>query len=218
MLSQAKPIRRSKSRNTPAAESPRVIAEMTYAQFLQLPADVHAEWVDGKVIEMPAVTDEHSALQAFFMKVVGVYVDAHHLGEVRAEPFQMKPAADLPGRSPDLLFVARRNLSRLKKLYLDGPADLVVEILSPGTVSVDRGDKYAEYERGGVREYWLVDPMRKQLDAYLRRRDGLYQRIVPDERDVVRSSVIKGMWIDANWLWRKPLPSSMQVLKAWGLA
>jgi Uma2 family endonuclease len=222
MLSQTKPIRRAARRSRPApvkdVRPPRIIGEMSYDQFLQLDEDVFAEWVDGKVIEMAAVTDEHSALQIFCVKVVGTFVDAHELGEVRSEPFQMKTGPDLPGRSPDLIFVARKNLPRLKRLYLDGPADLVIEVISPGTVDVDRGAKYSEYEKGGVREYWLIDPLRKQADFYLRGRDGLYQRVSVGADGIYRSTVLKGLWLKLDWLWRKPLPSSMQVLKEWKLA
>jgi Uma2 family endonuclease len=219
MLSQAKPVRKTaRGRSSTSANgSSRVVGEMTYEQFLRLDESIHAEWVDGKVIEMPAVTDEHSALQAFFMKVIGVFVDAHQLGEIRGEPFQMKMNELSPGRSPDVLFVAKRNLSRLKKMFLHGPADLVIEIVSTGTLAVDRGPKYSEYEAGGVREYWIVDPIRKQADFYARGRDGLYRRLALDEDGIVWSVVLKGLWLKTEWLWKKPLPSAMSVLREWKL-
>jgi Uma2 family endonuclease len=221
LLSQTKPVRGGGRRRRPADPSPsaepRVLGEMTYEQFLQLDGDVHAEWVDGKVIEMAPVTDEHSALQMFFVKIIGAFVDAHELGELRAEPFQMKTGPDMPGRAPDLMFIAKRNLSRLKKHYLAGPADLVIEIISPGTMHVDRGAKYGEYEQGGVKEYWLIDPLRKQADFYLRGRDGLYQRAAVESDCRYHSRVLKGLWLDVDWLWQKPLPSSVFVRKAWKL-
>lgn len=46
----------------------------------------------------------------------------------------------------------------MKETYLDGPADLVVGIVSPDSVGRDRGEKFYEYAQGGVPEYWLIDP------------------------------------------------------------
>ncbi|MDW8290080.1 MAG: Uma2 family endonuclease, partial [Armatimonadota bacterium] len=79
----------------------------------------------------------------------------------------MKTGADLPGRSPDILFVSQQNLHRLKPTYLDGPADLVVEIISPESEERDRTQKFSEYERGGVREYWLIDPEKRLAEFYV---------------------------------------------------
>lgn len=55
-------------------------------------------------------------------------------------------------------FVAEEHLDRLQEMHLEGPADLVVEIVSPESRLRDRGEKFAEYELAGVSEYWLLDP------------------------------------------------------------
>jgi hypothetical protein len=47
-------------------------------------------------------------------------VEAHGLGVVRPATFQMKTGADLPGREPDILFIAHDHLDRLKNTYVDG--------------------------------------------------------------------------------------------------
>ena len=88
------------------------------------------------------------------------------MGVVRFAPFQMKTGPNLPGREPDLLFIAQEHLDRLKGTYLEGPADLVVEIVSPDSGARDRGEKFYEYERGGVPEYWLLDYARRQAEFY----------------------------------------------------
>lgn len=165
---------------------------------------------------MAPVSDEHSGDQIFLVKIIGSFVDAYDLGELRGEPFQMKTGASLPGRSPDILFVAKKNVSRFKKNHLDGPADLVVEIISPGSQSVDRGEKYFEYEAGGVKEYWLIDPLRKQAEFYLRGRDGVYH-LAPIENGIFHSVVLKGLWLKVAWLWKKPRPSVLAVQKEWKL-
>ncbi|HEY2588426.1 MAG TPA: Uma2 family endonuclease, partial [Tepidisphaeraceae bacterium] len=165
--------------------------QTSYAEFLESDfGDAAVEWVNGEVVTMAPVSDEHSDLQIFLVKILGSFIDAHDLGKLRGEPFQMKTGPNLPGRSPDVLFVARRNLSRLKSNHLQGPADVVVEVISPGSQSIDRGDKYYEYEAGGVREYWLIDPTRKQAEFYLRGRDRHYH-LAPVEEGIFHSTVLK---------------------------
>lgn len=196
------------------AESRR---RMSYAQFLKHEfGDTAVESVNGEVVAIAEVTDEHSDIQIFLLTIVGAFVEGYDLGKLRIAAFQMKTGPNLPGRSPDILFVARRNLPRLKKTHLQGPADLVVEIISPGSQAVDRGDKYYEYEAGGVREYWLIDPKRKQAEFYVRGRDRHYH-LAPVEDGIFHSTVLKGFWLKVDWLWQNPRPSVLAVLKEWKL-
>jgi len=121
------------------------------------------------------------------------------------------------GREPDILFIARENLGRLKLNYLDGPANLAVEIISPESQSRDRGEKYYEYEEAGVEEYWLLDPTRKRAEFYRLGDNGIYARIVVADDGIFRSEVLKDLWLKVDWLWQEPLPPLMSVLKEWGL-
>ena len=153
----------------------------------------------------------------FLLILIRLYVEAHGLGAVVSDPFQMKTGPDLPGRAPDILFVAKANLGRLHPLFLEGPADLVVEIISPGSRAVDRGEKLFEYEQGGVSEYWLIDPQRRQAEFYQRREDGIYRPATLDAQGRYSSRALPGLWLQVDWLWQRPLPPLLQVLKEWRL-
>lgn len=59
---------------------------------------------------------------------------------------------------PYIQFVSNSRSSIVTEANIQGAPDLVVEILSPGTATYDRGYKQGLYSRHGVREYWLVDP------------------------------------------------------------
>lgn len=200
-----------------AGRTRRGHAGITYDEFLAGDfGGPHVEWVNGEVVMMAPVSNDHSAEQIFLVKVLGLWADANDLGEIRAEPFQMKTGPGLPGRSPDVMFVAKKNVARLKKTHLAGPADLVVEIISPGSQGLDRGEKYYEYEKGGVPEYWMVDTLRKRADFHVLGPDGHY-RAAPTDGGVYRSTAMKGLWIKLSWLWQRPLPSLLTVQKAWKL-
>lgn len=184
---------------------PKLRGRLSYEQFLKWDGEnQHVEWVDGEVVPMPPISGPHSDESTFLIRVVSEYVEQHDLGVVRSDPFQMKTGPDLPGRAPDLLFVTHRSKRRLHNLFLEGPADAVIEIISPGSVTVDRVEKFNEYEQGGVREYWLIDPARQSAEFYRRGRGGQFALVSIGEDGVFHSSVIKGMWLRVEWLWRRP--------------
>lgn len=191
---------------------------VSYEDFLaQSDEDLHAEWVDGRIIPMSPASIPHQKLSGFLLQLLQSFAEAHDLGLVLAAPVQMKTGTELPGREPDILFLAREHLDRLRKTHLLGPADLVVEIVSPESRLRDRGEKFAEYEIGGVPEYWLLDPEMRRADFYQLDADGRYRRAEPDEQGVYRSRALEGFWIRLEWLFNDPLPGVLGTLVELGL-
>jgi Uma2 family endonuclease len=190
---------------------------LTFEEFLaSIPDDVHAEWEDGEVIYL-TVNAQNMSILMFMIQVLGFFVDLKSVGQLFSEPFVMKTGPDLPGRSPDIFFVLTENTSRVREVYLEGPADLVIEIVSPESGTRDRGAKFYEYESGGVREYWLIDAQRKRAEFYVRDMNGLFSTVAPNEDGVYESSILDGFWIKLEWLWQSPLPPVPSVLKDMGL-
>ncbi len=191
---------------------------MSYEDFLHWPGDNHhVEWVNGRMVFMSPVTEPHENIRGFLHSLLNLFAQARHLGRVYSEPFQMKTGRALPGRAPDVFFVANENLKRVKRLNLEGPADLVVEIISPGSRATDRGDKFYEYEQGGVPEYWLLDPERRQAEFCLRGQDGIYRLVPAGDDGIYRSTVLAGLWLKVEWLWQSLPPPILDVLKEWRL-
>jgi len=192
--------------------------KITYEEFLHsCDEDTLAEWVDGEVVMTSPASDRHQDLCDFLVTILRVYTEQRGLGLVRSAPFQMKTGPNLPGREPDILFVAKENVPRFKNVYLDGPADLIVEVVSPESRLRDRGEKLAEYEMGGVREYWVIDPGRQQADFSVLDEGGRYERRRPDAQGVYRSAVVPGFWINEQWFWSDPLPKALGVLRELGV-
>jgi Uma2 family endonuclease len=190
---------------TPGQPSPK----MTYEEFLDwADEDTLAEWVDGEVVMYSPASKQHQLIVGFLEKVLGTFVEQHNLGVVLSAPFQMRLEH---GREPDLLFVASEHLDRLKETYLDGPADLVVEIISPESAGRDRGEKFYEYARGGVPEYWLIDPQMEWADFY-RLEGNRYRAAFSGETGEYRAPVLPGFWLRVEWLWQEPLPEVEDVL------
>ena len=174
--------------------------------------DTWAEWVDGEIVQLSPAAADHQHLLVFLVRLIGQYVEARQLGVVLVAPFLMRLATRPSGREPDLLFVAREHADRIQGTYLDGPADLVVEIMSPESEERDRGAKFVEYEAGGVPEYWLLDPVRQEAYFYQRSADGRYhlQPLGPDGR--YHSAALPAFRLRPAWLWLRPLPPVPNVL------
>ncbi len=189
--------------------------ETSFGEFLELDLEERVEWVEGKVVLMTPARREHAELVAFLLTSLRAYVEARELGQVYCEPFVMKTGEGMPGRSPDVFFVTSAHLDRIKEKHLEGPADLVVEVLSPDSRGRDRGDKFFEYEQGGVLEYWLLDPVRKEAEFYLLQ-EGRFRPVVV-EGGVYRSREVAGLEVDVGWFWQRPFPTLLWLLAHWQL-
>ena len=91
----------------------------------------------------------------------------------------------------------------------------MVEIISPESDERDRGEKFIEYEAAGVREYWLIDPLREEAMFYQLTSQGRYRLVVPSPEGVYHSAVIAGLWLRVEWLWQRP--PVLRVLKELGV-
>jgi Uma2 family endonuclease len=178
--------------------------------------DTLAEWVDREVIIASPASDRHQDIGDFLVAILRPFIETYQLGYLRSAPFLMRLPNRPSGREPDLLFVAQARSDLIKANYLDGAADLVIEIVSPEGIGRDRGDKFVEYEESGMREYWLIDPLREQAEFYQLGADGRY-RLGSVAEGIYRSQVLPGFWLRVAWLWQRPLPAVLSVLKELGV-
>jgi Uma2 family endonuclease len=185
---------------------------MSLEQFLEWQEeDTRAEWVNGEVIFMSPASRKHQEISKFLTHLMDLFIETRHLGVLLYAPFAMRLGSRPSVREPDLLFVLTKNLSRLKETYLDGPADIVVEIISPESIGRDRGDKFAEYEHAGIPEYWLIDPIRQHAEFYCLQNDHYYPADTPNA--IFHSTILTDFWLNTQWLWQEPLPNPLHILR-----
>ncbi|GIV21725.1 MAG: restriction endonuclease [Armatimonadota bacterium] len=188
-----------------ALPAPSGKVKITYEQFLeQIDEDTLAEWVDGEVVSLSPASLEHQLVSDWLLRYIGAFLDKYPMGVAVSAPFQMRLLRSERGREPDLIFVANQNLHRLHDTYLEGGADLVVEITSPESLLRDRGEKYAEYELEGIPEYWVIDPDERRVDFFVLGADGRYVRRYEDAEGIYHSEVLKGLRLPVRWLWERP--------------
>lgn len=193
----------AKEINTTQTEPTRL--NMSYEEFLAWAnEDTHAEWVNGEVIVFMPPTYRHQSVLRFLHELLNLFVNFSDLGTVLFAPFEMKLTQSKSYREPDILFVAKEHLDRLTEERLIGPADLIVEIVSAGTVRNDREDKLKEYQAAGVAEYWIIDPRptKQRADFYHLNEAGVYELFATEDDEKVESRLLPDFWLRPEWLWQ----------------
>lgn len=197
-----------------ASTAPERRTSMTYEAFLTMvDKDAHAEWVDGEVVLSPPPTARHQDVVGLFFSLLSISVRLRGLGRFFIAPFEMR-LSERSSREPDLLFVATENTGRLTPERLDGPADLVIEVISNDSVGRDRADKFYEYQEAKVPEYWLYDPRptKERIDVYHLTADRVYQAVLADTDGRAHAAAVPGFWIDPRWFQDDPLPDVLTLL------
>ena len=185
----------------------------SWEEFLAwAPETWRAEWVAGEIIEMPPSNIEDLDTSSFLLTSLMLYCQRHGLGRCFHAGALVKLAQKPSGREPDLVFVRREHVDRIKPTFVDGPADLVVEIVSPDSVTRDYREKLAEYEAAGIPEYWIVDPRRSEARFYQLGEDGRYGLASVDEDGFYTSQAVDGFRLRVSWLWQRPLPTIDEAL------
>jgi len=178
-----------------------------FEEYLEMDVEgAYLEWIDGKVIGFMPNNLKHQEILGFLMMIVRLFVETKGLGKVIQAGYAMKLESQRRGREPDLIFVRKENAALLKHNYLDGAADIVVEIISPESVERDRKTKFTEYETAGIKEYWIIDPENEQAEFYRLGEQGFYQLIELTE-GVFYSEVLPEFFLRVEWLWEKNQPT-----------
>ena len=195
-----------------AAEEKIPPRRLSYDEFLEwADEDTLAEWEHGEVIMSSPASFMHQDIAGFLALILRIYVNTYELGAIILPPFQMKLRDT--GREPDLLFVTQEHADRLHPTYLDGAADVVVEIISPESQIRDRGAKFIEYEEAGIPEYWLIDPIRRWVECYQLGDEQRYLAAFAGSSGLYRSAQIRDFWLRIEWLWQTPTLRLMDVMR-----
>lgn len=198
---------------SPSVVKPQIIAEgVSLEQYLEVYAERGAEYVEGDVIQMAPIGLRHEDVRDYLRLLFQFYLDLNPIGRVRGEPYVMRlPAFPKRRRQPDLMLILGTNVDNMRETFMDGPASICIEIVSPGSVSIDHGEKFQEYEQGGVPEYWIVDPLRSECRFY-RLQDGVYapQSVVDG---IYKTPQLPNFVLEIAVLWQEVLPGPMNVVE-----
>jgi len=83
-----------------------------------------------------------------------------------------------------------------------GAPDLVIEILSPSNAGDDIFRKYNQYLMAGVKEYWIVDPLKNTVNVYILQK-GEYEVTLYKEKDIIPVTVLPDCEINLKVIFAK---------------
>lgn len=136
---------------------------ITLEQYEALPADVRAEVYEGQIHYMASPSQNHQTISTELITLLNFYIKSKN-GSCRVfhAPFDVKLSDNpLTIVQPDLMIVCDKD--KLDGKRCNGSPDFVIEIISPGNPADDYIRKLYYYQRYGVREYWIADPLRKTV-------------------------------------------------------
>jgi Uma2 family endonuclease len=141
------------------------LQQWTYAEYARLPDDgKRYEIIAGEVHVSPSPHYRH---QLAGIRITGIFENftrEHGIGQLYGPLDVLLSGSDY--LIPDLLFLRHDRRAILSDRGLEGPPDLVIEIVSPSSILRDRGLKRERYALFGVPLYWVVDVALQQIEVY----------------------------------------------------
>ena len=147
---------------------------LTYKDYEALPADGRRyELHEGELSVTPAPSPRHQRILRNLSEVLWQHVKTSGLGEVFFAPIDCL-LSETTVVQPDLVFLDTTRVGLVSDRGIEGAPTLVVEIVSPSTMLIDRSTKRQLYARHGVPSYWIVDPEARTVEVYVLS-EGSYQ-------------------------------------------
>ncbi len=168
--------------------------QWTYDDYLRLPDDGNRyEIIEGVLYMVNAPGYDHQYVVSEMHLQMGNFVKSNRLGIVMTAPFEIHLSETSRPVQPDVFFIAAERQPQSGDPYFEGAPDLVVEVISPSSIRLDRFVKFDAYERAGVREYWIVDPGTHSVEVYVLDKERVYALLGQFRgRESVRSLVLEG--------------------------
>lgn len=164
--------------------------------YWRLPEGAPVELIQGRFIKSSSRTTFHQTVSALLSEYL-LRVIRRTGGRAAAAPVDVALAKDSIVQ-PDLFYVARERRSIVRE-RVEGPPDLVIEIVSPNDARRDRVHKLNLYAEHGVAEYWIVDPAAQQFDFFINN-NGRYEA-QPQRDDRYQSPRLSELSINLADFW-----------------
>jgi Uma2 family endonuclease len=119
--------------------------------------------INGELIMSPAPHPNHQRISRRLFKIFDRILEGQ--GETFYAPIDLY-IDNKNVFQPDLAYVSNKNKSVITNRGIEGPIEIIVEIISPSNSYTDRNQKKSSYLQFGIKEYWIVDPGNKSIEIY----------------------------------------------------
>ena len=174
--------------------------KMTYEEFryMEIPdGDTSVyELINGNIMRRSSPHSEHQIIVGNIYTKIRLFADEKQLGRALLAPLDVV-FSDEDSTQPDVFFIKKE---REKIIDRRGPVwgspDLIVEVISKGTAKNDRIDKFRQYEKFGVSEYWLVDPANQSVEIYFLEDKKYVLQQFQEIEGLAKSRILEGFELD----------------------
>lgn len=181
---------------------PQEDGKFSYADYLSWPEDERWEIIDGIAYMQASPSPIHQEILVSLLAQIHHYL-SDKTCKVYPAPFCVRLMNDDEKNNedikkvvePDITIVCNKSL--IDEKGYNGTPDMIIEIISPTSIKMDRFIKFNSYEKAGVREYWIVEPGGKLVNVFILQEDHRYGR--PEtytEDDEIKVSVFPDLIID----------------------
>jgi Uma2 family endonuclease len=171
---------------------------VTFEKFYDIvDENVKADLLDGKIIRDSPAIPRHGFTATWIGNAISYYAEKFDLGIVGGATMTVR-LTKYQGPEPDVFFIRKSRFRIIVEKYVDGPPDLCVEVISKSSRKRDRGRKFVLYAEHGVKEYWIIDPLRITVEFY-ENQEGEWVEIKPDAQGRLHSKVLPGFWLKPEW-------------------
>lgn len=170
----------------------------TIDDIYALPDGERAELIDGQIYYMAPPSRKHQDILSFLHLIIGNYI-AQNNGECKIYPAPFAvflSADDSKYLEPDISIICDK--SKLDEHGCNGAPDWIIEIVSPSSRPMDYYTKLSLYRSAGVREYWIVDPMKQTILVYDMEHDSA--PVIYSFSDIIKVNIYDDLFIDFSKL------------------
>ena len=139
--------------------------QYTYEDYEKLPEGAPYQLIGGELVMTPSPVPYHQIISRNIGFELLKFNEQKKPGEVIFAPMDVY-LSETETYQPDIIFISNERLNIIGDKKIEAAPDLVIEILSESTAYYDLKHKKRVYEKSGVKEYWIVDPMEKSIEVY----------------------------------------------------
>ena len=173
----------------------------TYADYLKWDSPERYELIDGEAVLLAAPSTSHQLVSAELMRQLANFLEGKNCKAIAA-PFDVRLFEKEAGSPEDVDTVVQPDISvvcdksKLDERGCKGAPEMVIEIISPGSLRHDRLVKFNLYQRAGIGELWLVDPAGRSIEVFLLRDGSLLPHEVYTIKDIAKVNTLDGCFIE----------------------
>ena len=173
----------------------------TVEDYMLLDEGAPFQLINNQLVMSPSPLATHQYIVARISRIMLNFLEDNDLGGYAGGTVDVT-FDDNNVFQPDFVYVAQERISDIVKLRLEGAPDLAIEILSPSNAKYDLRQKKATYEKYGVREYIIFDPVAKTADLFTLKDGSYYLHQKAQENELLHSIILPGFSFDLGYLYK----------------